>query len=134
LSFRPILWFAVAALVALGGGWIWGAAGKAAVMAERRALTDRAELAEVRGLALGGRVSLFALNFGDAARQFGEAHRALVPIQTRLRQTSQAERAGRLEIILADLRDAERLATALDSNAHAAATRAADALAAFGRQ
>jgi hypothetical protein len=131
MSFRPVAWIAIAALLTLGGGWLWGASGKAAVMADRRALTDRAELAEVRALVLGGRVSLFELNYGDAARQFGDAHRAIGPIQTRLRETGQAERAGRLEIVLAHLRDAERLSSAVDATAHASAAQAAQALRAF---
>ena len=131
MSIRSVLWVIIAALIALGGGWLWGATGKAVVLSERRVLADRAELAEVRALVLAGRVKLFELNYGDAAAQFAEALRAVSPIQTRLRETGQAERAGRVEILLAQLRDAERLARALDPAAHQAAAQAIEALAAL---
>jgi hypothetical protein len=128
MSIRSILWIIIAALIAIGGGWLWGATGKATVMADRRLLADRADFFEARALILAGRVHLFELNFGDGAARFADAQRVLAPVQTRLRETSQAERAGRVEIVLAQLREAERLARALDPAAHGAAAQAVLAL------
>jgi hypothetical protein len=111
----------LALVLALSAGWVWGASGKSVVEQERRLLEERADLAEARALVLDGRVSLFLLNFGDARRRFESAQAIVGRAQTRLRETSQAERAGQLEIVLAHLKDAGRLASALDQGAQSAA-------------
>ena|SRR5260221_9448609 len=118
----------LAVVLALSAGWVWGASGKSAVEQARRVLEERADLAEVRALVLDGRVSLFLLNFGDERRRFESAQAIVTRAQTRLRETSQAERAGQLEIVLAHLKDAGRLATALDQGAQSAADSALQTL------
>lgn len=89
---------------------------------------DRAAFAEARAHALDGRVSLFLANFGDASRHFEEAATVVVSLQTRLRQAGDAERAGRLEIVLGQLREAQRLSAQFDAAAQSAATEALQAL------
>ena len=121
-------WIAGAVVLAGAAGWVWGASGKSAVELERRAIEERAALTEARALVLDGRVSLFLSNFGDASRHFQAAGVILVSAQRRLRETSQAERAGQLEIVLAHLRDALRLSTALDQGAQNAADQALQTL------
>jgi hypothetical protein len=118
----------VAVLLAFGLGWFLGASGKSTIELDRRQHEQRADLAEARGLVLEGRVALFQLNFGDAAKRFDSARAILERAQMRLRETGQAERAGQLEVALAHLKDAGRLAVALDPTAQSAAEQALQAI------
>jgi hypothetical protein len=120
--------FLAAVLAALAGGWMWGASGKFDVEQMRRALEDRADLAEVRASVLDGRVSVFQLNYGDAAAHFDRARAELQRVQTRLREAGQGERAGQLEVPLAHLKEASRLAMSLDAGAQTAAAQALETL------
>ena len=110
-------------------GWMFGASGRSEVEQARRAAEDRADLNEARALVLEGNIAVFQLNFGDASKRFESARTAIERIQTALRETGQAERAGRLEVALSHLRDAQRLAVSLDGNARTAADAALQALA-----
>jgi hypothetical protein len=89
---------------------------------------QRAELHEARALVLEGNLAVFQLNFGDAAKKFDAARAAVERMQTALRETGQAERAGRLEVALSHLREAQRLAVSLNANARNAADAALQAL------
>ena len=125
----------IAAVIVLGAaasGWMYGASGRSEVEQSRRAAVQRADLNEARALVLEGNVALFQSNFGDATKRFDAARAAVERIQAALRETGQAERAGRLEIVLSHLRDAQRLAVALDANARNAADAALQALASIG--
>lgn len=122
----------LAVLVAIGAGWVWGASGKSSVDQERRRLEQRADFETGRAAVLEGRVSLFLNNFGDASKHFEQARIALEHLQTVLREVGQAERAGRIEIALSNLKDAVRLSAQLDGNAQNAATAALQALSAVG--
>ena len=121
-------WTALALVVALAGGWTIGASGRSVLVQERRAADDRALFAEARALAFEGRVSLFLVNFGDASTRFQEAHAVVEKLQAGMRETGQAERAGRLEMVLTQLRDAQRLSAALDQSAQHSASEALKAL------
>lgn len=122
----------LALLVALGAGWVWGASGKSSVDQERRRLEQRAGYEVARASLLDGRVSLFLNNFGDAGRHFETSRLALEDLQSKLREVGQAERAGRIEIVLSSVKDAQRLAAQLDASAQNAATAALQALSAVG--
>jgi len=128
MTMKLFVWAVAALAVAFGVGWVTGASGRSEVEQARRSLEERADLAEARALVLDGRVSLFLVNFGDASRRFVEARGVLERAQRRLREVGQAERAGRVEVALSHLRDAERLTAALDQtgaqNASAEALRA----------
>ena len=93
---------------------------------------QRADLNEARALVLEGKVAVFQLNFGDASKRFEAARVAVERMQTALRETGQAEPAGRLEVVLSHLRDAQRLAVSLDANARNAADAALQALTSIG--
>jgi len=120
----------IVALATIGGGWIWGAAGRADIDRARRAAEQRADFAEARARLLDARVGLFMMNFGDAGRAIDDTRGRVTALQTRLREGGQAERAGRLEIVLAHLGDAGRLTVGLDARAQAATDAALAALAA----
>ena len=117
-----------AVLAALALGWFLGASGKSSIELQRRQEQQRADLAEAREAVLAGRVDLFQSNFGNAVKRFDAARLMLERVQLRLRETGQPDRAGQLEIVLAHLKDAGRLALALDANANAAADQALQAL------
>ena len=120
----------LAIVVAFGVGWIVGASGRSTIEQARAQSEMRAEFAEVRSRILGARVSLFLVNFGDAGRQLEDARGRAEKLQSRLRELGQAERAGKLEIAIAHLRDAQRLTSSVDQSAQASADEALKALAA----
>jgi len=122
----------LAVLVAVAAGWVWGASGKSSVDQERRRFEERAAYETARAEMLDGRVSLFLNNFGDASKHFETARMALEALQGQLREVGQAERAGRVEIVLSNLKDAVRLSALLDAGAQNAATAALQALSAVG--
>lgn len=128
MSLKQIGSIALAVLIAALGGWIAGASGSSAREQARVAAEQRADLLEARALILDGRVSLYQANFGVAGQQFEAARGVIARVQTRLRETAQAERAGRLEVALAHLRDAQSLTAAFDAAAHGPATSALDVL------
>ena len=126
--------FAIVAAIVLGAaasGWMFGASGRSDVELARRAAVQRADLHEARAFILEGNVAIFQLNFGDATKRFESARVAVERMQAALRETGQAEPAGRLEVVLSHLRDAQRLAVSLDANARSAADQALQALASF---
>jgi len=119
----------IAALATVGGGWIWGASGRADLDRARRAAEERADFAEARAKLLDARLGLFMKNFGDAGRAMDEARDRVAALQTRLRETGQAERAGRLQIVLTNVAEARRLTFGLDAGAQTPAEAALAALA-----
>jgi hypothetical protein len=90
---------------------------------------QRADLNEARALILEGQVQIFLVNFGVASERYEAARTVIERMQTAMRELGQAEPAGRLEIPLSHLRDAQRLASSLDSSARNAGTEALNALA-----
>jgi hypothetical protein len=128
MSMKHLAWFAGAIIVVGLGGWMIGASGTSAREQEKIAAEQRADTTQVRALLLEGRVSLFLSNFGDASQKFEAAIVVLERIQTQLRETAQAERAGRLQVAIAHVRDAQRLAASFDASAHASADEALKAI------
>jgi hypothetical protein len=128
VTFKSFGVIAIAILIALGVGWFWGASGKSGVSAERRALEERATIAEARVALHDARMSLRASNFGEAAKHLEAARMLATGLQARLREVGQPERAGHVEIVLAHVRDAERMTSALDRAAENATAQADDAL------
>ncbi len=129
MSSKSIAWISLVVIVAALSGWVWGASGRSEIDRDRRAAEQRADLLEARALILDGQVQIFLVNFGEASRRFESAIGAVERVQTTLRETGQAERAGRLEIPLTHLRDAQRLAASLDPSARNSAEEALQALA-----
>jgi len=128
MTLRLFGWVLLAVALAFGAGWVIGASGRSAAEQGRNAAIAERDLAEVRALILDGRVSLFLSNFGDASQRFEQARALVEARQTDARETGQADRAGRLEIVLSHLRDAQRLAASLDAAAQTAAAEALRAL------
>lgn len=131
MSFRLISYVAGAVLIAALTGWVWGRSGKSEIEEARRSAVQQENLTDARALILEGQIHIFQLNFGDATKRYEAARAAIERVQLALRETGQAERAGRLEIPLTHLKDAQRLAVSLDASARNAADEALKALAAF---
>ena len=128
MTLKTIGWATLALAVVFGAGWFVGASGRSEIEQARRSATERATFEEALALISDGRVKLFTINFGDASKRFESAKGVVTRLQTTLREAGQAERAGRLEIVLAHLRDAQRLAASTDQSAQNAAEQALTAL------
>lgn len=128
MNLKQTGWIALLVAVALGGGWVWGASGRSDREQARRAEEQRANLNEARALVFEARVSLYQSNFGAASQRFEAARAVIERVQLHLRESAQAERAGRLEIVIAHLRDAQHLSASFDAAAHASAEEAIKAL------
>jgi hypothetical protein len=126
---RIYLAVAITILGAFGLGWVIGASGRSELELGKRTAVERADMLEVRATVLQGRVALFQMNFGEASQRFGDAVTTLDRLQRELREQGLGERAGRVEVALGHLREAQRLALALDQNAN---NQAGEALKALG--
>ena len=118
---KRIGWIALGVGIAFGAGWLAGSSGRSAAEVTAGRAEVRAEFLEARALILQGRIRVFELNFGDAAQQFEAAGHVVERLQTRLRETGLAERAGLLEVALSYLREAGAQAAALDPGAQGTA-------------
>jgi len=129
MSIRVVVAILLAIVAAAGVGWLAGASGRSAVEVDRTRFELRAEFAEARALVQDGRVSLFLSNFGDAVARFDRARGFIGRVQSRVREMGQVEQAGRLEVALSHLSDAQRAAAAFDApRGQAAAEEALKAL------
>jgi len=135
MSFKLILVILAALVVTALGGWFAGASGRSVIELERNRSEMRAEFSEARALVLDGRVNLYQANFGNSIERFQNARNLIGRVQVKLREIGQVEQAGRLEIALSHLSDAQRAAAAFDTaKSQMAAEQAAQALtAASGR-
>jgi hypothetical protein len=116
-----VLVVAVALLVALGAGWLWGSAGRWEAGRKVQAAELRSDLVDARGSALAARVDLYNVNFGDASRHLEEAKVPLRRATERLRGSGQTDVATRLDPAIAKIDEAQRLAGRLDQGANARA-------------
>lgn len=128
MSPKTIAIVSAVVVVAALSGWVYGASGRSELEAERRAAVQRADLMEARALILDGQVQVFLVNFGVASQRYEAARVVIERMQTALREIGQAEPAGRLEIPLTHLRDAQRLASSLDGAARNSGDEALKAL------
>ena len=128
MTLKTIGWATLALAVVFTTGWCIGASGRSEIEQARREAGERATFEEARSLIFDGRVKLFTINFGDASQRFEQAKTAVTRLQTAWRESGQADRAGRLEIVLAHLADAQRLAASTDQSAQNAAEQALAAL------
>jgi hypothetical protein len=110
MNMKAVGWITLAVVVAFGIGWLVGTSGRATVSLELGRAVEHASFLEARGLVFEGRVDLMRGEDSEAGRRFGEARAVVERVQRRLREAGQAERAGQLEIAVAQLTDAEQQA------------------------
>lgn len=127
---KIILWGLVVALVLLGAGWLWGASGRWDAQASVRDAELRLHLVEAQAALARARVDLFELNYGEAARRFGQGMRALSDAANRLDASGQKETAAAVREALAKASEAQRLAASVNTSAN---ERAAEALKSLDR-
>jgi hypothetical protein len=117
-----------AVALAFLAGWLTAASGRSALEQERTQYELRAIRAEARTAILDGRVSVLLTNFGDAVQHFQEARNAVGQLQIALRESNHSDVAGRLEIVITHLSDAQQLSGQLDRRAQDEAAAADKAL------
>lgn len=125
---RAVLSVAVALLIALGTGWIWGASGRSTLATSLRDTQLNLELAEARGDLLQARTDLFEVNFGNAGRRLQSAKVRLQTARTLLEQMDREDEAERLNGAIADVERAQQQAASVDQSANSAVARAVGSL------
>ena len=116
-------------VVALGGGYWWGASGRGTAQQALDGVQQQLELANARAAILDARVSLYNVNFGDAQRQLDDAKAPLTRARDRAQAQGKKETADGLTAALAHAQEAQRLAGRLDQNANIRANEALKAIA-----
>jgi hypothetical protein len=127
---RIALALLVAILVTLGLGYVWGSSGRIPAERARDAAQQQLDLAEARGELLEARVSLYNVNFGDAARHFEQAKAPLQRVEERYRTEGKEDAATEIAAAIERASDGQKLAAKLDQGAN---SRANDALEAIKR-
>jgi hypothetical protein len=125
---RLVLIGFVVVLVLIGLGYAWGASGRRAMQTALDEARQQLDLAEVRGLLLDGRVSLYNMNFGDASRRFEDAKVPLSRIRQRYVDEGKDDSARSAAAALERLDEAQRLAGKLDPAANSKAGEALEAI------
>ena len=118
----------VALVVALGLGYGWGASGKPSLTSALDDTKQQLDLAEARGHLLDARVSLYNVNFGDAARHFDDAKAPLRRVRERYQQVGKNAAAGSVTAALEHIDEGQRLAGKLDQAANNKANDALEAI------
>jgi hypothetical protein len=118
----------VVALVVLGIGYLWGAAGRGAAEQALEQVRERLDAAEARGHLLDARVSLYNNNFGDASRRLEDAKEPLRRMRQRYEDRGRDQASRDIAAALERAEEAQRLAGTLDSAANSKAAQALEAV------
>jgi len=116
-----------ALLVALLGGWFWGASGRWHLDRALQAAELRSDLLEARASLLAARVALYEADFRDMSRHLEDARGSASRVGVRLESLGWRDEAQRLDLAGLDARidTAERLGAWLDRGAQARAPEVA---------
>lgn len=123
-----VLAIGVALLVALGGGWVWGASGRSDLTRALRIAELRAGLLEGRAAVLDARLDIYSINFGEASRHLEAARSALRAAEARLNSLGRQADTKLSELALAKIDEAQRMAGQLNQDANALAADASNAI------
>jgi chromosome segregation ATPase len=115
----------IVAIVVLGLGYVWGAAGRGSAEQALEQARERLDGAEARALVLEARVNLYNMNFGDASRRLEEVKDPLRRMRQRYQELGNDQAARDIDAALERVDEAQRLAGKLDP---AANSKAGDAL------
>jgi hypothetical protein len=122
---RKLISIALALLVAVLGGWLWGASGRWAIARAFQTSELRGELLGARAATLDARVAIYSVNFGEASRHLEDARGLLRRADDRLESLGWDDDVKHVETALVGIDDAQRLAGKLDQNANSRAGEAA---------
>jgi hypothetical protein len=114
---KLVLWLSAAWIVTLVVGWLWGASGRLGAERAFRDAQQRLQLSEARVAMLSTRLSLQALNFGEAGAQLDLATARLEQARQRFLDLGQTAAAGAVADALALVEDTRQKARALDQSA-----------------
>jgi hypothetical protein len=117
-----------AVLIAVLAGYLWGAAGRRTAERDLQDVSLRIDLLETRGALLAARVDLYNVNFGNASGHLQEALDRLRPASAHIKDRGRPGDAQRLDLALARIEEAQRLAGKLDQGANARVGDAAGAI------
>lgn len=110
---------ALALLLAVAGGWMWGAAGRREAESALNASGARLHASMARAHLLEARVHLFEVNFGSAARSLEAARADLGTIAPLIERERGADAAASVLKALELVTEAQRLTGQLDQSANA---------------
>lgn len=119
---------ALALVLALASGWVWGASGKVELQTQLEETTLRLHLADARARLLAARVDLYSLNFGAATENLEASKIPLEGALNRFERDGDASRAAHVRSVLSAAEEARSLAAQVNPGAQAAAERALAAL------
>src|SRR5688500_14945137 len=125
---RLLLSAAVAFVVTLGLGYARVASGRFSIQNALDDARQQPDLAHARGALLEARVSLYNVNFGDAARHFDDAKAPLRRVRERYQQVGKNAAAGSVTTALEHVEEGQRLAGKLDQAANNKANDALEAI------
>ena len=125
---KRVLGISVALLVALGAGWVWGVWGRSDTNRALRNAELRAGLLEGRAAVLDARLDIYSVNFGEASRHLETARNALRAAEARLNGLGRQADTKPLELALANIDEAQRIAGQLNQDANALAADASKAI------
>ena len=112
-------------LVAILGGFLWGASGKSTIDRALQQSELRNELLESRGAALAARIDVYNTNFGEASRHLEDARSVGARAAQRLDSLGRDDAMKQMQSALGALEEAQRLSGKLDLAANARAGEAA---------
>jgi hypothetical protein len=119
---------ALGMLLALAGGWVWGASGRGELQSRLDETDMRFQVSDARARLLAARVDLYSLNFGAATENLEAAKIPLEAVIHRYEGAGETERATDTRAALAAVEEARRLAAQMDQSAQGAAAAALGAL------
>ena len=126
---KLILGIAVALVVALLAGWVWGRLGQSEMSAALQTAELRGELLGARAAVLDARVAIYSVNFGEASGHLENARGLLGRASERLKGLGRDDDVTQMQTALASIEDAQRMAGKLDQSANSRAGDAARVLA-----
>ena len=116
-------------LVALLGGWIWGASGRSDAGRALETAELRSELLGARAAILDARVAIYSVNFGEASQHLENARGLLRRAEERFKSLARDDEGKQVRASLAAIDDAQRMTGKLDQSANSRAGDAAKMLA-----
>jgi hypothetical protein len=128
MKIKLVLSVLAALCVAMLIGWFWGSLGRVDAQRALQGAELRAQLLEGRGSAMAARIDIFEVNFGEASRNLEAARAALQRAGAVLRELGRSEDVTRVDLALARIDEAQKLAGQLNQQANARAAEAARAV------
>src|SRR5215207_7867456 len=115
---KLILGIAGGLIVALLAGWIWGTWGRSDMAGALQAAELRGELLGARAAILDARVAIYSVNFGEASGHLENARGLIGRANERLEQLGRDDDVTSVQMALASIDDAQRMAGKLDQSAN----------------